>query len=158
MSSLPASGPRHVMETAGRCASCGARLRAEERWCSLCHASVPEAGVVAEWAPSAEASIILGAADQGVADEGESGESERVVGADVPAVESDAETAAAADQLLAELKRAEVLLARGSGLGKLRDLFGVSSPRATALLLAGVGGVCLLVVMILGLTLIGLVL
>jgi hypothetical protein len=152
------------METAGRCTSCGARLRPEESWCSLCHASVPEAPVLAEWAPPVEESIIRGAADQGVADLGESGEGESgqravVVGGEGAATaESDAEIAAAADQLLAELKRAEALLARESGLGKLRDLLGERSPRATAVLLAGAGGVGLLILTILGLTLIGLVL
>jgi hypothetical protein len=182
MSSSPSSGPRHAQVTTGRCAACGARLRPEEKWCSLCHTVVPEERVGAQWAPPVQAAIVpdLGESevrntpdqivelrddtdlrDGELRDGAEPGNGEREDGgrrASAVSGEPDPAVIAAADQLLAQLRIAEAVLARESGLGQVRQRLGGMSPRNAALLLAGVGGTVLLAVTVLGLTLIGLVL
>jgi hypothetical protein len=147
MSSLSPAGPRKAGSVT-RCVACGSRLRPEENWCSLCHHSV-SAGAPAR--PGDEAPTPPG-------DEAQLGpETEPEPFLRLPApVEPvpDPVVIAAADRLIAELAAAEAGRDRESGLGSLQDRLGARS----GLVLAVGGGVMLLVIGILGLTLLGLML
>jgi cytochrome c553 len=153
MSSAPSSGPRHARDAVGRCASCGARLRSEETWCSLCHAAVPEAMAADRWAPLLPAPAVE-PVPKG-AEPGADGEPD-------PAVSGRADQLA--DQLLAELAAAEALRAQQTGLGALQLRFGSMlglgdlSERSRGIVLAVGGGIFMLFAGIIGLTLLGLLL
>ena len=128
------TGPRHATaQTARKCASCGARLRSDEQWCSLCHTAVSPI--------------------QGEPQPGREPSAEPVP---QPEPKIDPAVDAVAARLLAELAAAEALRDQGTSLGALQQRLGGLSRRTTVLLLAGLGGTLLLVLAILGLTLIGL--
>jgi len=157
MSSSPSSGPRHVLETDGRCRSCGARLRPDDAWCSLCHAPVATEPVPAQWAPppSAPPADVPEDTPEDVVEPSAVEDDELEWTG--PRPDPDPEVSAAADELIAELAVLEARRDRESGIGALRQRFGGLSPRAAALVLAAGVGVGLLVVVLLGLTVVGLV-
>lgn len=133
MSSSSLPGPGTSTGSATRCRGCGARMRPEETWCSLCHRSVLEvepAAAEAQRPPEAQA-----AAEPG-----------RPV---------DPTVLAQADRLIAELAATQARDGRESPLQALQSRFG---ERSAGLILAGLGGLVLLAVGILGLTLLGLLL
>jgi hypothetical protein len=134
MSSAPSPAPRHAV--ADRCSSCGARLRPAETWCSLCHTPVTDGVPVAEDIPAAAP-----ADPDPVEDDGP---------------EADPAVNAIADRLLTELAAAETILERESSLGSLRLKVTELAGGHGAILLAVGGGVLLLALSLLGLTLIGL--
>lgn len=139
MSSPAPPPPRPA--AAARCPACGSRLRPDEKWCSLCHRDVviidPQAAPVEEERTTdlAPASFVEHR----------------------PAIERPADpvAAAAADKLITELAAAEAVRNRESGISTLSGQLG---GRSGGLIVASIGGVALLVVIILGLTLLGLVL
>ncbi len=166
MSSSPTSGPRHAVSTDGRCVSCGSRLRPDDAWCSLCHTPVATESVPAQWAPPVTADPApdndTTPADDPVEQDdlgpdglGKDDEDDVAPGGLRP--DPGPEVSAAADQMIAELAAMEARRERESGVGLLRQRFSGLSPRAAALVLAAGVGVGLLVVIILGLTVVGLV-
>jgi hypothetical protein len=152
MSTAPSPGPGTPVGAARRCRACGARLRQQESWCSLCHSSVldDEPALSTPVEASAPAKPVEPGA---LVEPGEPVEP----GAPVGPVErpADPAVAAAADRLLAQLAAAEAGRARESGLTALQGRLGV---RGGGAMLAAIGGAILLVVGILGLTLLGLLL
>jgi hypothetical protein len=132
------TGGRHTAEITAKCSACGRRLRPAETWCSLCHTVVPSVPVVPS-GPSVPRQA----------------ESAPAAGRDGP-VELDPAVDAVATRLLVELSAAESFRERGSGLGSVKLRLGGFGERTTGILVAVIGGMLLLVVAILGLTLLGL--
>jgi hypothetical protein len=168
MSSLPSSRSVKTSGTDLRCTKCGSRVRPEQTWCSLCHTSISAPG---DWGSVTELVGELGdaladepspvsaaASDAATADEGV--RADEAVAADQSAAQveaAQAEAALTADRLLVELAAAESGRTRESRLSALQGKLGLGG-RSTAILIAGAGGVLLLTVMFLGLTLLGLLL
>jgi hypothetical protein len=141
MSSAPPPPPRHAVTAADRCLSCGSRLRPDEAWCSLCHTKV----------------AIQGEPDRpGQGADAESDDGAETPGPDASSV-PDPELAAVADRMLAELAASEKLVETQSRLGLLRLKLTGSGSRGPVALAVG-GGVLLLVLGVLGLTVLGLLL
>lgn len=159
MSSAPSSGPRHVVD-ADKCRNCGARLRPEATWCSLCHttvAGVPEAG---RWAPLLPADRPLADAVSELRREPSATETAPMQATPEPRP-ADPELEAAAERLLAELAQDEARRDRQTRLAAFRQWFERLTGLTGAgreLVLAVSGGVVLLAGLILGLTLLGLLL
>jgi len=134
-----------------RCRSCGAKVRAEETWCSLCHTLIasdaagaaPSEPVPSEPAPASAASAASPASAASAASAG-----------DEPGPgphEHDPEAVAAADRLLAQLAADEN--AREDPWNVVPK-GGLSGRRGMALAVGG--GVAFALVIVLGLTLLGL--
>jgi hypothetical protein len=118
-----------------RCLVCGAKVRTEENWCSLCHTPVGQGGPVEEPAPATDGTDGTDSTD-----------------GDRPAPRPvDPEAAAAAEKLLAQLAADE---AAREATWNVVPREGLSGRRGMALAIGG--GVAFAVLLVLGLTLLGL--
>jgi hypothetical protein len=164
------SGPRYAVDPAGKCRSCGSRLRPEATWCSLCHTAVDDAsslaaGFLDAGFLDAESGLTPAAARPAVAIP-----AVPVHAAATPAVPMQADperrpidpaVEAVAERLLAELaqdvSRNDQQTWLTGLLPRFERLTGLSGPGGR-LVLTMAGGVLLLAGLILGLTLLGLLL
>ena len=149
MSSPPLPGPSSpagaAKPSATRCRNCGARLRPEETWCSLCHQNVvDETPNVPE--PRAEPLAEPGPFPEPGADPAESGPPAR------PGADLDPELESAADRMLAELAASVTARSQESRFGALRSSLGPYG----GMILGLAAGITLLACGLLGLTLLGL--
>ncbi len=169
MSSSPSSRPRNDGGPTARCHSCGSRLRPEETWCSLCHQRVlaatpiePDAGP-AELAKSGEigpfkegtqaSQPLVDRVGELLVDRVGEGLVDRVGEATVNGRK--ARSSDEADRLIAKLAAAEADRHRDSRLAALHGRFGTARG---GVMLAGIGGVILLVIAVIGMTVLGLLL
>jgi hypothetical protein len=143
MSSSPSSRPRTAGSQTARCHSCGSRLRPEETWCSLCHQKVPT--------DTSDPTDISDPADTSAPAKPEPEPSLAAPVGRLSAKQADAE----ADRLITALAAAEADRARESRFGALQDRFGTGR---SGLVLAVIGGVLMLGVGLVGLTVLGLLL
>ena len=130
---------------AARCRNCGARLRPEETWCSLCHQNVVDE------TPSVPEPRVEPLAETALSPEPGAQQSEPVA-AGRPAADVDPDVAAAADRMLAELAASVTAGGQESRFGALRGSLGPYG----GMILGLAAGVALLACGLLGLTLLGL--
>jgi hypothetical protein len=122
-----------------RCLVCGAKVRPEENWCSLCHTPVGHT-------PDGPAATAPDGADTPSGAAGTAGDGERPAPREV-----DPEAVAAAEKLLAQLAADE---AAREDTWNVVPREGLSGRRGTALAIGG--GVAFALLLVLGLTLLGL--
>jgi len=158
MSSPSSPVARHAVPAVGRCSNCGSRLRPDEVWCSLCHTSV--AGLPAQGGTDLEpgTDVVPGTEVESSTDVEPGTEVASAVVGERAEKELDPAVAAVADKMLAELEVAEADRARESGLESFRRRFGGLEGNQGAIILAVGGGVFLLALSMVGLTLLGLLL